>query len=79
MWSHAVTSGRQRVDKQGAVPNINNSILCLTNPGVVNNGIDATLLMLWPPVLGLIVLQDFIGHCLLCVYPLSTSHTCNRM
>ena len=25
MWSHAVTSGRQRVDKQGVVPDINNS------------------------------------------------------
>ena len=52
IWSHAVTSGRQRVDKQGAVPDI---VSCWTNPGIVNNGIDATLLMLWPPALGLIV------------------------
>jgi len=30
-------------------------VSCWTNPGVVNNGIDTTLLMLWPPALGLIV------------------------
>jgi len=32
MWSRAVTSGRQRVDKQGAVPDINNSHFMLDQP-----------------------------------------------
>ena len=32
IWSHAATSGRQRVDKQGAVPDINNSHFMLDQP-----------------------------------------------
>jgi len=77
IWSHAVTSGRQRVDKQGAVPDINNSCFMLDQPWRHEQWYWhylANALASSPPTDSTRKkeLQDFVRHCPLCVYRVST-------
>jgi len=64
IWSHVVTSGRQKVDTRGQCPSSNTRFVS-SHPWHYD-GIDTDLLMLWPPALRPTVqegaLRFLVGH-----------------